>query len=69
MTYYMRAGVTSRGILKHTHNGIDTENPGLRRFAKKNKGKDQPAYPRSLISLIVIRLMNNIIYRLAMSEI
>ena len=34
-----------------------------------NKGADQPAHPRSLISAFVIRLLENIISRLAMSNI
>ena len=34
-----------------------------------NKGVDQPAHPRSLISAFVIRLLESIISRLAASEI
>ena len=34
-----------------------------------NKGADQPAHPRSLISVCVIRFLENIISRLATSEI
>ena len=40
----------------------------LRGFAN-NKGADQPARPRSLISAFVIRLLKSIIPRLATSEI
>ena len=40
----------------------------LRRFAN-NKGADQPAHPRSLISAFVIPLLESIISRLATSEI
>ena len=34
-----------------------------------NKGADQPAHPRSLISAFVIRLLESIISRLAINEI
>ena len=34
-----------------------------------NKGTDQPVHPRSLISTFVIRLLDNIISKLATSEI
>ena len=34
-----------------------------------NKGADQPAHSRSLISAFVIRLLENIIYKLATREI
>ena len=40
----------------------------LREFAK-NKGADQPAHPHSLISAFVIRLLKNIISKLATSKI
>ena len=40
----------------------------LRRFAN-NKGTDQPSHPCRLISTFVIRLLECIISRLAMSEI
>ena len=33
-----------------------------------NKGADQPAYPRSLISAFIIRLLESIISHLAISE-
>ena len=36
---------------------------------QNNKGADQPVYPFSLISAFVIRLLENIISRLATSEI
>ena len=36
---------------------------------ENNKGADQPAHPRSLISAFVIRLSESIISRLATSEI
>ena len=45
---------------------------GVASDAKKpvnNKGADQPAHPRSLISAFVIRVLESIISRLAMSEI
>ena len=35
----------------------------------KNKGADQPAHPRSLISVLVIRLLKSIISKLATSKI
>ena len=47
--------------------GPRREKTCLRGFA--NTGADQPAYPRSLISPFVIRLLESIIPRLAMSEI
>ena len=47
--------------------GLDARKP-VCRFAK-NKGADQPAHPRSLISALVIRLYESIISRLATSEI
>ena len=34
-----------------------------------NKGADQPAHPRSLISALVIRLLESMIFRLATTEI
>ena len=40
----------------------------LRGFAN-NKGADQPAHPRRLISTFVIRLLESIISKLASSEI
>ena len=40
----------------------------LRGFAN-NKGADQPAHPRSLISAVVIRLLERIIPKLVTSEI
>ena len=49
-------------------NGPQREKTCLRWFAN-NKGADQPAHPRSLISTFVIRLLERIISRLAMSEI
>ena len=52
---------------KH-HYGSRREKTCLRSFAN-NKGADQPAHPRSLISAFVIRLSEGIISRLAMSEI
>ena len=36
---------------------------------ENNKRADQPAHPRSLISALVISLLENIIFRLAMSKI
>ena len=42
--------------------------PSCRRFVN-NKGADQPAHPRSLISAFVIHLLESIISRLARSEI
>ena len=48
--------------------GPRREKTCLRGFAN-NKGADQPAYPRSLISAFVIRLLETIISALATSEI
>ena len=48
--------------------GPRREKTCLRGFAK-NKGTDQPAHPRRLISALVIRLLESIISGLAMSEI
>ena len=39
----------------------------LREFAN-NKGADQPAHPRRLISAFVIRLLESIIYKLSSSQ-
>ena len=39
------------------------------RWVANNKRADQPAYPRSLISAFVIRLLESIISKLATSEI
>ena len=49
-------------------NGPRRKKTCLRRFAN-NKGADQPAHLRSLISAFVIRLLESIIYSLATSEI
>ena len=48
--------------------GPRPEKPRLR-GAANNKGADQPAHPRSLISTFVIRLLKNIISRFATSVI
>ena len=48
--------------------GPRREKTSLREFAD-NKGADQPAHPRRLISTFVIRFLKTIISRLAMSEI
>ena len=48
--------------------GPRREKTCLWRFAN-NKGADQPAHPRSLISAFLIRLLESIISRLATSEI
>ena len=48
--------------------GLDAKKPVLGGFAN-NKGADQPAHPRSLISAFVICLLESIISRLATSEI
>ena len=48
--------------------GPQSEKTCLRRFAN-NKGADQPARMRSLISAFVIRFFESIISRLATSEI
>ena len=47
--------------------GVDASKPDFR--AANNKGADQPGHVRSLISVVVIRLMENIISKLATSEI
>ena len=49
-------------------NGSRREKTCLRRFAN-NKGADQPAHPRSLISAFVIRLLESTTSRLITSEI
>ena len=49
-------------------NGARRKKPCLREFAN-NKGADQPAHPRSLISAFVVRLLQSIISKLASSEI
>ena len=48
--------------------GPRREKTCLRRFAN-NKGADQPAQPRSLISAFVIRCLESTISKLARSEI
>ena len=48
--------------------GPQREKTCLRWFGN-NKGTDQPAHPRSLISAFVIRFLESIIFRLATSEI
>ena len=48
--------------------GPRSEKTCLREFAN-SKGADQPAHPRSLISIFVIRLLNSVISMLAKSEI
>ena len=49
-------------------NGPRGENTCLQRFAN-NKSADQPAHPRSLISVFFICLLESIISRLVTSEI
>ena len=49
-------------------NGTQHEKTCLRRFAN-SKGADQPAHPRSPISVFVIRLLESILSRRATSEI
>ena len=44
------------------------ENVCLRPYAN-NKGADQPAYPRSLISTLVVRCLNSTICILAISKV
>ena len=53
-------------ILKYM--GLDSRKTCLRGFAN-NKGTDQPAHPRSLISAFIIHLSESIISKLATSEI
>ena len=48
--------------------GPQREKTCLRRFAN-NKGADQPAHPRSLISANIIRYLESIISRLTIGEI
>ena len=48
-------------------NGPRREKPCLRRFAK-NKGIDQPAHLRRLISAFVVCVLESILYILATSE-
>ena len=50
------------------YNGPRREKTCLRRFAN-NKGADQPAHPRRLISAFVIRFLESTISKLATSEI
>ena len=47
---------------------VSTRETYLRGFAT-NKGADQPAHTRSLISAFVVHLLESIISRLAISEI
>ena len=54
--------------LDHNHNGPRHEKTCLRRFAN-NKGADQPAHTRSLISAFVIRLYESSISKPATREI
>ena len=49
-------------------NGPRREKTCLRRFAN-NKGSDQPAHPRSLISAFVIHCLESTISKLTTSEI
>ena len=56
-----------------THSNITTYGPRrektcLRGFAN-NKGTDQPAHPRSLISAFVIHFVESIIYKHTIDEI
>ena len=55
------------GIGGSTVYGPGREKTCLRRFAN-NKGADQPAHPRSLISVIVFRFLESIICELATDE-
>ena len=50
------------------HNWASTRGNLSSGFAN-NKGADQPAHPRSLISTFAIRLLENIISRIATGEI
>ena len=52
----------------HVLLGPQREKTCLRGFAN-NKGPDQPAHPRSLISVFVIRFLESIICKLATDEI
>ena len=49
-------------------NGPRREKTCLREFAN-NKGADQPAHPRSLISAFAVRFLEMFIYKLATSDI
>ena len=53
---------------KHVTYGLDARKSCLQGFGN-NKGADQPAHPRSLISAFVIRLLESIICKLATGEI
>ena len=52
----------------HLYNGKCGEKTWLRRFAN-NKGADQPAHPRCLISVFAIRFLESTISKLTTSEI
>ena len=54
--------------LYHFLIGPRREKTCLRGFAN-NKGADQPAHPRSLISAFVVRFLKNVICKLATGEI
>ena len=58
---------SSPEVIKQKINGPQHEKTCLRRFVN-NKGADQPAHPRSLISAFVIRLLESVISRLATSQ-
>ena len=55
-------------IFVGSHMGLDARKPVFGFFAN-NKGADQPAHPRRLISNFVIRFWESIISKLAVAEI
>ena len=58
---------TSNWFIKNTY-GPSREKTCLRGFVN-NKGADQPAHPRSLVSAFVVRFLKNFICKLATGEI
>ena len=67
---YFKTKITNYQALKGLSliNGPRGEKTCLQRFAN-NKGADQPAHPRSLISVFVIPFLESTISKLATSEI
>ena len=63
-----KATETSSHLKQILITGPRREKTCLRGFAN-NKGADQPAHPRSLISAFVIRILDSIISKLATGEI
>ena len=67
MVYYQKESKERQLIIPEGYFGPRREKTCLRGFAN-NKGADQPAHPRSLISAFNIRLLENKLSRLDTSE-